>query len=115
MKKKFIIINVLLSMAVLFSILFQSVHAYGHHSEQITERLSHQHHSKNKAEISNNHSVHEKCFTCDFSFSLFTTTDFYVLSFHKNSAVTTIYSFLSHQHSSFFAGSLFSLRAPPLV
>lgn len=115
MKKKIIIINVLLSMAVLFSILFQSVHSYVHHSEQITVKISHQHHSKNKAEINNNHSVSEKCFTCDFSFSSFTTTDFYVLSFHKNNAVTTFYSFLSPKHSSFFIGSLFSLRGPPLV
>lgn len=115
MKKKFIIINVLLSMAVLFAILFQSVHSYAHHSEQLSAKVSHQQHSKNKAEISNNHSAHKKCFACDFSFSSFTTTDFFVFQFHKNNPVTTLYSFLSHQHSSFFAGSLFSHRGPPII
>ncbi len=99
-------------MAVLFSILFQAVHAYEHHSE-LAEKDCH-HHTKNKTDISNDHSVSEKCFSCDFSFSSFTTTDFYVFQFHKNSAVTTFYSFLPHQHSSFFSGSLFSLRAPPI-
>ncbi len=53
MKKKYIIINVLLSMAVLFSILFQAVHAYGHHSEEIAEKIAH-HHSDNKDEINQN-------------------------------------------------------------
>lgn len=113
MKKKFIIINVLLSMAVLFSILLQSVHYYEHHSEQITTKHSHQH-SKNKTEINNDHSISEKCFTCDFSFSSFTTADFYVFQFHKNIPVKTCISFFTPQSSSFFKGSFFSLRAPPL-
>jgi hypothetical protein len=102
-------------MAVLFTILFQSIHSYEHHSEQITAKLSHKHLSKNKAEISKNNSIPEKCATCDFNFSSFTTTDFFVFQIHKNGTVTTFYSFLYHQQSSFFAGSLFSLRGPPLV
>ncbi|MFA9191936.1 hypothetical protein AAGV28_11215 [Flavobacterium sp. FZUC8N2.13] len=113
MKKKYIIINVLLSIAVLFSILFQSVHAYNHHSEQMGAKHSHQH-SKNKADISNNHSISEKCFTCDFSFSSFTTTDFYVFPFNKNNVVGTSISNFTPQPSSFFKGSLFSLRGPPI-
>lgn len=113
MKKKHIIINVFLSMAVLFSILFQSIHAYEHHSEQIAAKHS-QHHSKNKVETNNHHSVSEKCVTCDFNFYSFTTADFFVFEFHINKAVTTLSLFFCHQHSSFFAGSLFSLRAPPI-
>ncbi|OOG64709.1 hypothetical protein [Flavobacterium sp. A45] len=114
MKKKFIIINVLLSLAVLFSILLQSVHAYGHHSEQFIDKHCSHDHSKNKTEVTHGHHISEKCFTCDFSFSSFTSTDFCVFQFHKNSTFTTFPSFFSHQHSSFFKGSLFSLRAPPL-
>lgn len=114
MKKKFIIINVFLSMAVLFSILFQSIHSYEHHSEQLAEKHFHFHYSKSKAEVTHSHSISEKCFTCDFNFSLFTITNFYVLHFHKNSAVNTLTSFLFYQHSSFFKGSLFSLRGPPI-
>ena len=113
MKKKHIIINVFLSMAVLFSILFQSIHAYEHHSEQIAAKHS-QHHSKNKVETNNNHSVSEKCVTCDFNFYSFTTADFFVFQFYVNSAVKAFTSFFSQQSSSFFKGSLFSLRAPPI-
>ena len=113
MKKKHIIINVLLSMAVLFSILFQAIHAYGHHSEAIAEKISH-HHSDNKAEINKNHSVFEKCSICDFSFSSFTTTDFKVFNFYKNTYVKAYTSFFSQKYLFFFTGSLFALRAPPL-
>lgn len=114
MKKKIIIINVFLSMAVLFSILLQSIHSYEHNSEQITAKLSNQHHSKNKIETSSKHNVSEKCFICKFNFYSFTTAAFFVFQFQINSAVRTVPLFFSHQYSSFFTGSLFSLRAPPL-
>ncbi|KDN56542.1 hypothetical protein [Flavobacterium seoulense] len=113
MKKKYTIINVFLALAVLFSILFQSIHAYEHHSEQIAAKYSQQH-SKNKTDINNDHSVSEKCFSCDFSFSSFTTHDFYVFSFHKNNVVKTSVSLFFEKSTSFFTGSLFALRAPPI-
>lgn len=115
MKKKFIIINVFLSMAVLFTILLQSIHTYDHHSEQISAKLSNQHHYKNKVETNNKHSLSEKCVTCDFNFYSFTTADFFVFQFHINSAVKAVTSILSQPSSSFFKGCLFSLRAPPVV
>jgi hypothetical protein len=114
MKKKRIIINVFLSMTVLFSILFQSIHSYEHNSEQNPAKLSNQPHSKNKVETSNKHNVSEKCFICNFNFYSFTTAAFFVFQFHLNSTVRTVPLFFSHQHSSFFTGSFFSLRAPPL-
>ncbi|MGM8360974.1 hypothetical protein ACSV4D_03555 [Flavobacterium sp. ARAG 55.4] len=113
MKKKFILINVFLSMAVLYSILFQAIHAYGHYSEEIAKKTTY-HHSDNKVEINQNHSIFEKCSTCDFNFSSFTTTDFYVFPFCKNNTVKVFTSLFTKQHLSFFTGSLFALRAPPL-
>lgn len=115
MKKKIIIINVLLSLAVLFSILFHSIHSYEHHSEKLLEKHCLHLSSKNKTEVTHSHSVIEKCFSCDFSFSSFTTPDFYVFQFPKNSYVGYIPSYYSLQNSSFFKGSFFSLRAPPAV
>lgn len=115
MKKKIIILNVFLSMAVLFSTLFQSIHSYEHHSEKLLAKHCLHQYSNNKSEVTHEHSVVEKCFTCHFSFSSFTTTHFHVFLFHKNSSVAYFPSFYSFQHSSFFKGCLFSLRAPPLV
>ena len=115
MKKKIIILNVLLSMAVLFSTLFQSIHSYEHHSEKLLAKHCPHLSSKNKTEVTHSHSIIEKCFTCHFNFSSFTTPDFYVFSFHKNSSVAYFPSFYSFHHSSFFKGSFFSLRGPPTV
>lgn len=100
-------------MAVLFSILFQSIHSYEHYSEQIASKNSVEHFSKNKIEL-NNHSISEKCAVCDFHFSSFTTNDFHLFSFFKNNVVKALTCFFSNQNPSFFKGCLFSLRAPPL-
>lgn len=115
MKKKWIIISIILSVAVLFSILFQSIHSYEHHSHQIQEKEHHHHLSKDKAELSDDHSTFEKCFTCDFSFSLFTAFTVYLFQFYKNSSENYSPFYCFQQHSSFFKGSLFALRAPPIL
>lgn len=114
MKKKIFIINVLLSMAVLFSILFQSVHSCNHFSEKFKENFSHFHLSKNKADITDHHSFFEKCTVCDFNFSSFTTINFLVFTFYKNNVVKAVVFFLSTPFFSFFKGSLYSLRGPPV-
>jgi hypothetical protein len=97
----------------LFSILFQSVHSYEHHSELVENHCEHQY-SKNKTEVSHGHHIIGKCFACNFNFSSFTTTDFFVISFHKNSLISNPPLFYFQKQSSFFKGSLLSLRAPPL-
>jgi hypothetical protein len=102
-------------MAVLFSTLFQSIHSYEHHSEKLLAKHCLHLSSKNKTEVTHSHSIIEKCFTCHFSFSSFISPDFYDLQFHKNSPSGFSPSFYSYQHSSFFKGSFFALRAPPAV
>ncbi len=102
-------------MAVLFSTLFQSIHSYEHHSEKLVAKQCLHQHSKNKTEVTHKHSVIEKCFTCHFSFSSFTTPEFYTFEFQKNRSIVYFSSIYSFEHSSFFKGSLFSLRAPPTV
>ena len=106
MKKKYLIINLLLSMAVLFSILFQSIHFYDHYSEQKLTKQSVEYFSKNKTEINSSYSISEKCTTCDFHFSSFTANDFYLFSFYKNNVVKPLTFFFSHQHFSFFINIL---------
>lgn len=112
MKKKFVIINVLLSMAVLFSILFQAIHSYEHYSELLTEKKCHHDHSKN--EITHSHTISEKCMICDFNFSSYTTPDFFSFEFHKTTTVTHTALVSFQKNAIFFKGSLFALRAPPL-
>lgn len=111
MKKRFVIINALMSVVILFAILFQSVHSYDHLVKELTEKKClHKHFSS--TEITHSHKF-EKCFICDFGFSNFINID--VLSF-KHYIINGLfgYSFnYSKQITNYFKGSLFALRAPP--
>ena len=113
MKKRHIIINVFLSLAVLFSILFQSVHSYEHHSELAENHCDH-HYTKDKTEVSHGHHIIEKCMVCDFNFSSYTNQYLCEISFHKIISTFNPPLFNFQKQSSFFKGSLFSLRGPPL-
>lgn len=112
MKKK-IIISVLLSVTVLFSILGQAIHSYDHHSKLLSEKKCQHDLSKNKNEITHSHTLFEKCMICDFNFNLYTTPDFYSITFDRNNAIAQSILLCSQKQSSFFRGCLFSLRAPP--
>ncbi|MCG9793384.1 hypothetical protein [Flavobacterium algicola] len=114
MKIKYIIINVLLSMAVLFPILFQAVHSYEHFSEHEVVTYIFENATKNKTDLNNQQSKYEKCATCDFHFSSFTADDFFAFSLNADKFVKTATPTLLYKYSSFFKGAIFSLRAPPL-
>lgn len=101
-------------MAVLFPILFQTLHSYEHHSEDIVAKNYNFSKLENNFELSTDHSISEKCIICNFNLSSFTTTDFYVFQFHENGAVAHYPKFYFKNQFFFFKGSLFSLRAPPI-
>jgi len=115
MKQKIVCINVILSIAILFSILFQAVHSYEHHSEQLAIKKCEHQHSKNQTQLNHSHQTIDKCFTCGFTFSFSTTTVPAVFEFHQKPQVTSVIFSYFQSHFSFFKGSLFSLRAPPVV
>jgi len=115
MKQKFAIINFVLSIAVLFSVLFQSIHSYVHQSEINTEKLNTLENSKNKQELSHKHTVNLKCAACDFQFSCFTAAEFFFFKFIKTIVVNKLTAIVLPQPSPYFIGSLFSLRAPPAL
>lgn len=115
MKQKFAIINFVLSVTVLFSVLFQSIHSYVHHSQTAIEEIIIQKKSENKSEITNAHSITLHCAACDFHFSCFTSAEYYVYRFCKTIVVKSLTSAVTVQHSPFFIGSLFSLRGPPTL
>lgn len=100
-------------MAVLFSILFQAIHSYEHHSEKLATKTCDHHYYKDKTEVNHSHSTFEKCFVCDFNLSSFTNADFQVFEFYANNLVAHYPKFFFQKKSSFFKGCIFSLRAPP--
>jgi hypothetical protein len=112
MKKKFVIINSLLSVVVLFSIVFQSVHSFQHLAKQLTEKKCFHEH-KHDFEITHQHQEFEHCFVCDFTLNSFINTELQFISFQKKGIATQVPFSNSKAITSFFKGSLFSLRAPP--
>lgn len=114
MKNKKSIINVFLSLAVLFAIVLQNVHAYEHHFHQNTEQLVKIKTTTNKSTISNGHDFVEKCNLCDFHFSSFTAINFSSIEYFTAKATVYSVAFYHQIFPSVFNGSFFSLRAPPL-
>lgn len=96
---------------VLFAILFQSLHSYGHILE---EKATFTHFDSSKKDIHVNNHDHEKCFVCEFTFSNFIGTEFASFRFQQ-SFKAIAYSFFYNEAPSFFSGSQYSLRGPPLL
>lgn len=112
MKKRFVIVNYFLVIAVLFAMLFQYVHSYEHLAKQLSEKQCH-HKYTSSNEITHQHHGYEHCFICNFTLSSFVASDFSHFEF-KNSILPSGYTFFkSREITPFFIGSLFALRAPP--
>jgi hypothetical protein len=112
MKKRFGILNLFLMLAVLSSMLLQSVHSYEHIFRQATEKKCH-HISNSKSQITHQHHNLEHCFVCDFAFSSFIASG----NTHYQTPKIVIASETPFSDAlvitQFFKGSLFALRAPP--
>ena len=113
MKKKIVILNSFLVLAVLLSMLFQSVHSYEHLAQQLSEKECH-HNYSSKHEITHQHHNFEHCFVCSFTISSFIASDISCFQFQKTIFPSEYSYFKSKEITPFFKGSLFALRAPPV-
>lgn len=114
MKKKFSIFSLVLTLTVLLSMLFQSVHKYEHIAKQLSE-IQCVHEKNSTAEITHQHHNFDFCGICayklsSFTFLVFPTFELKSLELYPNNA-----DFDSKEITQFFKGSLFALRAPPAV
>jgi hypothetical protein len=112
MKKRFVIVNLFLVFAVLFAMLFQSVHSYEHVTKQLAEKQCHHKYASSK-EITHQHHAYDHCFICSFTLSSFVGSDFSHFEFKKITFPSGYTFFKSRGITQFFKGSLFALRAPP--
>lgn len=115
MKKKIALVNLLMSVTVLFTMLFQTVHSYEHFFSQLKEKHCEHHTSANQKEITHSHSIDNQCSVCHFAFSTFIPNSFQAISFQNLKIETQSVFLYTTSVSIFFKGSLFSLRAPPAV
>jgi hypothetical protein len=112
MKKKFVLLNSFLMLAVLFSMLFQYVHSYEHLAKQLSEKeCAHKYNSSQ--EITHQHHNFDNCFVCSFTLSTFISSDISHFEFKKIIIPSGYSLFNSREITQFFKGSLFALRAPP--
>ena len=113
MKKKITAVNFLMSFAVLFAMLFQTVHSYEHILKQSAEKHCDHKYTPGQKEITHSHSVDANCHICHFAFSTFIPNAFQPFAFYKVFAETSYLFSYFEGISTFFKGSLFALRAPP--
>lgn len=95
--------------AVLFAILFQSLHSYEHILE---ENETYTKLDSSKKDVHANDHNHGKCFVCEFTFSNFIGAEFTSFQF-KTSFQAIAYSFFYTETPSVFSGSQATLRGPP--
>ncbi len=113
MKKRLLIFNYSLLAAILFTILFQSLHSYEHLIKEFTSEHCHHKYDRNgKAEITHNHHDFDNCLVCKYSFSHYIPTEFLSYSF-KRVLQNTSYQFTYTENPIVFSGSLLALRGPP--
>ena len=112
MKKKALIVNYLLMLAVLFSMLFQVAHSYEHLSKKLYEKECH-HQYNSGQEITHQHHDFDHCFVCNFEINNFVASEIHQYQLQKNTIPSGYSFFKSREITQFFKGSLFALRAPP--
>lgn len=112
MKKIRYISSFLFGLIVFFALLLQSVHSFCHLVEASSREKCHHNYSEKKAQITHSHDF-ENCFTCEFTFSTSIKSEDFCLSFNTNHFFSNSSFFRFKNVTSFFCGSLFSLRAPP--
>jgi hypothetical protein len=97
------------------AIMLHSFHSFHHLEKFISEKHCNHKYAVNKSEINHSHGDFDHCFVCEFALSSYTPNQFISFKF-KKVTVQTSYTFsYSKQITQSFRGSLFALRAPPLV
>jgi hypothetical protein len=111
MKRKQLLLNLSLIVAVLFSIVFQSVDSIGHLQEKFSQKKCH-HSYNSSSEFTHQHHSFEHCYVCEFGFSSFITPTKYCPAFYADNW-NIPYFFANPKTIISFSGSLYSLRGPP--
>jgi hypothetical protein len=112
MKNKFVITNALMSIVILFAILFQSLHSFEHLIKELTEKKCLHKHVSDK-EITHQHKDFDKCFVCEFAFSSYLPNKLQSFNFSNDIISYKIDSYFLKDSIYFFSGISYSLRGPP--
>lgn len=113
MKNKIILINLSLMVAVLFAMLFQSLHGYEHIIKDHSTPKCHLKHLTSQNQITHEHNSIEHCFACEFTFSNYKSAEIQIVSFVASlPCFKSTFYYVKRLHS-FYNGISYSLRGPP--
>jgi hypothetical protein len=112
MKRKFAILNSFLAVAVLFSMLFQSLHSYEHLAKQFSEKHCHHDH-RSAHEITHQHHSYDHCLVCDFTLGSFLAPEVFIFRPYHNQ-LSVPYLFTSDQAVVSHLQNNPPLRGPPV-
>lgn len=107
MKQKMLFSNLFMTILVVCTIMYQSVHSFTH----VLEDIHHSYVSDN-ADHSHSHLDSKHCYVCDFSFSPFTSVEFQTITFLNPTQVSQKY-FFSEQAFDLTLNQHSFLRGPP--
>lgn len=113
MKKRFALLNWSLLLAIVSSVVFQSVHSFEHILAEFTEHKCEHPHDTGAEQITHQHHDFDHCFSCEFSFSNFIAPEIFSFDFiASHGAIPYFFTASDTPHA--FSGSAYSLRGPPV-
>ncbi|HEU0136069.1 MAG TPA: hypothetical protein VFQ50_02145 [Flavobacterium sp.] len=113
MKNRVTISGYGLGFLILFSILSQSLHTFRHLAEHMSEKhCDHKYAAENQ--FSHSHNDNDRCETCDYIFSAAALAIPQSFSVSTAAVIPTYIYGLAPAHISFFSGSQFFHRGPPV-
>lgn len=113
MKKKQLLISISLAVTVLFAILLQSFHTYGHFVKQFLQTECHHKYNGTNPEITHQHHNFDDCKVCHFTFGSYISPIEFANKLNTNYAALP-YFLESGDAIISFSGSLYSHRGPPV-
>ena len=114
MKRKYSIGSFLFGLIVFLAILLQSVHSFHHLDEAFATKECHHNYSESTSQITHSHHF-DHCFACEFTFSSAVDTFHKATNSKINFVNSKVFFFVASNDISFFKGSSFLLRGPPIL
>jgi hypothetical protein len=115
MKKKNLIASFLFGLIILMAIILQSAHSFNHLEKAFTTKQCLHRYATNKTVFTHPHHNNDHCIVCEFTFSTSLKSDFFTFTFKKIEIPVDYSFFFSKEITQSFRGSLFALRAPPII
>ena len=114
MKKYLSHISLSIIVAVLSSILFQSVHTFEHILAEFSEHKCEHLYDTGHDQITHEHHDFDHCFSCDFHFSNYVKTDILSVPLYFTTTYSSYSGLVAEQVSS-YSGIHYLLRGPPTL